>query len=134
MGPYIFVIATIVAVLPILFIFKITVERVKENPNLKEKALIQFFIWVAIIETVPILLIVFGMMNLESVPRMEELYMPGIIIILTAGFAALFIFLQRTFDVEEELKEFMNTSAMICLALANAIPLISIVALFLMMP
>ena len=106
----------------------------KDNPSLIQKAQIQFFLWVAIFEIIPIILIIYGMANIESVSRIEDLYMPGIIILLVSGFAALFIFLQRTFDVEEELKETMNMFAMISLAMTNAIPIISIVSLFLMMP
>lgn len=134
MSPYLFVMATIVSVIPILFIFKITVERMKDDPSLIQKAQIQFFLWVAILEIIPIILIIYGMANIESVSRIEELYMPGIIILLVSGFAALFIFLQRTFDVEEDLKETMNMFAMISLAMTNAIPIMSIVSLFLMMP
>src|SRR5690625_2736941 len=134
MSPYIFVIASLLAVLPTLFIFKITVERVKENPDHKNKVQIQFFLWVALAEIIPIILIIYGMSQITPVSRIEKLYMPGIIILLAAGFAALFIFLQRTFDVEKDLKDFMNTFAMVGLAMVNAIPLISIISLLMMMP
>lgn len=134
MSPYIFVLATILAIIPILIIFKVSMERIKENPKMREKAQIQFFIGVALSEVIPIILFVYGFSNISPVQTINELYLPGIIILLMMGFAAFFIFLQRMVDVEEDLKDVINIFAMIGLAITNAIPIVSIVALFTMMP
>lgn len=134
MNAYIFVLAAALAVFPILFVFKITLERIKENPQSREKAQTQFFIWVALSETIPIILIVFGFMNLAPATSITDLYIPGLIVIILMGFAALFIFLQRAVGVPEDSKEFVNTFAMVGFALVNAIPIIAIVSLFLMVP
>lgn len=132
MNPYIFVVATFLAVIPFVIIFKISVERMKENPEQFIKTQVYFFIWVAMIETIPIILIVFGMMNITPVQTMEELHTPGLIILLLMGFAIFFIFLQRTFDVTDDMKHSLHQFAIIAIGLVSAIPILSIVSLFMM--
>ncbi|WP_284138987.1 MULTISPECIES: hypothetical protein [unclassified Virgibacillus] len=134
MGPYLFVVAALLAVLPILFVFKISVERIKENPQQKERTQSFFFIGVAICEIIPIILIIFGMINMMTVSSIDELFIPGLILLFLMGFASFFIFLQRVFDVEEDVKGFMNTFAMVGIAMVNAVPIIAIVSLLMMMP
>ena len=80
------------------------------------------------------ILIVYGFTNLSPVAGIEELYVPGLIIILFTIVAAIFIFLQRAVDVTEEIKGVVATFSFIALAMTTAIPIISIVALFSMMP
>ncbi|WP_368653321.1 hypothetical protein AB4Y30_16745 [Ornithinibacillus sp. 4-3] len=132
MSPYIFVAATLLAALPILLIFKISIERIKENPEAVMKVQTQFFIWVALAEVIPLLLIIYGMMNLQSGNGIEALYVPAIIIFLTIGFATLFIILQRFFDVTEESKNLIQTFSFLGIAMANAIPFVCIIGLFMM--
>src|SRR5690625_5959092 len=134
LGPYIFVIATIVAIVPILIISKIAMGRIKENPERREKIYSQFFIGIALNESIPLILIVYGFANLSPVASIEELYAPGLIIILFTIVAAIFIFVQRAVDVTDEIKGVVATFSFIGLAMTTAILIISIVALFLMMP
>lgn len=136
MSAYIFVAAAALAVLPILFIFKICIEQVKDqdNPINGEKVQTKFFLWVALIEALPILLIVLGFMNQTTAASIEELYAPGLIVFVLMGFATLFIFLQKSIGVPKEQKEFINTFSMVGLAIANAIPIMSIVAIAMMVP
>lgn len=134
MGPYVFVIATILAITPILIIFKVMLGRLKENPEQSGKIQSQFFIGVALSETIPLILIVYGFMNLTTASSVEEIYAPGLIIILFTALAAFFIFIQRAVDVGEEIKPVVNSFALIALAMTTAIPIISIVALFSMIP
>lgn len=134
MSPYIFVIATVLAIIPILIIYKVTIERIKEDPTQVGKAQIQFFILVALSEVIPLILIAFGVANLVPVTNIEELYIPAIIIFFTVGFATLFIFLQRVFDVNEEIKGTVQSFVMISLGITSTIPLASAFFLFMMMP
>ncbi|HEX6593671.1 MAG TPA: hypothetical protein VF095_03670 [Bacillota bacterium] len=134
MIPYIFVGATFLAMIPFVVLFKISVERIKENPEQYAKTILSFFIWVALIEAIPILLIVFGMMNMAPVQTVEELYTPGLLILLLTGFAIFFVFLQRTFDIPDDLKQSVHQFALIAIGLVLAIPMLSIVSLFLMIP
>lgn len=91
LNAYVFVAAAALAVIPIIFFFKISMEKLKENPAERDKIQVNFFKWVAISETLPIVLIVFGFMNLTSASSIEQLYSPGLLVILLMGFAALFI-------------------------------------------
>lgn len=134
MSPYFFVLPTVIAILPILFIFKISVERLKEDPNNFQKAYVQFLIWTAIFEVIPILLIVFAFMKTEPVANISDLYMPGLIIILTSSFAAFFVFLQMKVDVVEDSKEVIQRLSFLAFMMMQAIPLVSIVGLLTMMP
>jgi F0F1-type ATP synthase membrane subunit c/vacuolar-type H+-ATPase subunit K len=134
LGPYIFVVAAILAVTPMLIIFKITMERIKEHPKQSAKAQTHFFIGVALSELIPIILIIYGFSNLTTVENIEELYAPGLIIILFTAVAAFFIFLQRVVGVTDDMKQFVHSFAMIALAMTTAIPMISIIALITMIP
>src|SRR5699024_1780531 len=131
---YYFVIATALAVLPIAFIFKISLERLIEDPSSIEKTQTKFFLWIAIVESLPILFVIFGFINAEPVQTMNELMMPGIIVFMLAAFGVIFILLQRLSRIPEEIKGTVNTFVAIGSALINSIPIISIVALLTMMP
>ncbi|GIO26909.1 hypothetical protein [Ornithinibacillus bavariensis] len=131
---FLFAAAAILAVLPILFLFKLNMEKIKENPSEIGSIQTKFFIGVAISEVIPIILIVFGMMNLTPVESLNELLVPGIIVIFALIFAPFFIFLQRFVGAPEESKQAITTFSMIGLALANAIPLISFISLIMLMP
>lgn len=109
-------------------------ERIKEDPAQRGKAQVHFLIGAALSEVIPIILIVYGLTNIAPVETIQELYTPGIIIILTIVIAAFFIFLQRTFDVEESHKEAVNTFAMTSMAITNAVPIVAIIALVNMIP
>lgn len=134
MSPYAFVVAAVLAVLPILILFKIMIERIKENPENIGKIQVQFFIGVALSEILPLILIVYGFANIETVASAEEIYLPIIITLLMVGFANFFIFLQRLVDVEEDMKNAIFTFSAISMALTSSIPIVSILALFTMMP
>ena len=131
---YLFASAAILACISILLIFKINIEKIKENPEEIAKVQTKFFIGVAVAETIPIILIILGMMDLSPASSMEELYIPGLIVILALIFAPFFIFLQKSVGVPEEAKQTVNSFSMIGIGMANAIPLVSLVCLIMMMP
>jgi F0F1-type ATP synthase membrane subunit c/vacuolar-type H+-ATPase subunit K len=131
---YLFAFAAILAVIPILLLFKMNIEKIKENPDVFASIQTKFFIGVAISEVIPLILLVFGMMDLSPAASMEELYLPGLIVILAMAFAPFFIVLQRSVGVPEEAKQAVNTFSFIGIAVANAIPLISLVCLIMMLP
>jgi F0F1-type ATP synthase membrane subunit c/vacuolar-type H+-ATPase subunit K len=131
---YYFAAAAILASLSILLIFKINIEKLKENPDNVGAIQTKFFIGVAIAELLPIIFIILGLVNLTTASSIEELYLPGIIVIFAMVFGPLFILLQRSVGVPEEAKQKVMTFSMIGMALANAIPFVSLVGLFMMMP
>ena len=130
MGVYIFVIAAALAVFGILMMYKKNVERLKEDPSQIGEAHRSFFIGTAVIEALPIVLLILGLVNLEPVP-MEDIYLPAIIIVLLAAFSVFFIFLQRAVGTDEESKQAVNNFSMIAIMMSNAIPIIALVFLFL---
>lgn len=134
MAAYFFMFATIIAVLAIAFIFKIYADKIKANPEAISQYQTRFFIWVALSEAFPILLVVLGMMNQEKVGEAGELMIPALIIIIFMAFSLFFIFLQTMVDVNEDLKEKFRTFAMIGVSLSMSIPIISCVGLLLMLP
>ncbi|MGJ9458156.1 hypothetical protein [Oceanobacillus sp. CF4.6] len=129
MSPYLFTAAAIIAVIGIIMVFKINMDKIKENPEQLEKVQTNFFIGVALCESIPIILIVFALINAEPVP-MEELYIPAAIVMMMMVFAAFFIFLQRNVDVAEDQKQRVNNFSLIALMLANAIPIVALVMMF----
>lgn len=131
---YYFVIATVLAVLPIAFIYKITLERLIDKPDSSDTLQMDFFKWVAIAEILPIIFAIIGFMNLEPVGTMNELIFPGLLVVVLMMFGIAFIVMQRFAGIPDDLKMIINTLTMIGVMLINSIPLISIVALFLMAP
>lgn len=134
MNAYFFVLATIIAILPLLFIFKVSIERIKEQPKKFQKIFTQFILWATIFEIIPIILIIYSLANVEPVAKTSDLYMPGIIVLLTAGFVAFFVFLQMKVDIVPEAKEMIQRFCLIAFMLMVAVPMMAIVGLFTMMP
>ncbi len=132
MGPFIYVLISAIAVFPALFVFKITMERIKSGEGSIEKAQMQFFLWIAIIEVIPIILFVYAFSSDETVASFEDLIVPGLLVLVFMGVNALFTLLQGKIDVPEELKGRIQTFSLIGLAMINAIPIMSIVGLIVM--
>lgn len=130
MGVYYFVAASLLAVIPILGVFKVVIGKIQENPAEYQQGMQRFILFTALIEVLPILLIILGFMRLEQVQSITELYLPAAIIIFSYIFAMIFISLQRMNDAEIDTRQFR----VIALALVGAIPIVSIVAIFLMLP
>ncbi len=124
-----FTAAAIIAVIGILIVFKVNLDKIKEDPEQVAKAQSNFFIGVAIIEILPLIMIVFALIHAVPLP-IEEIYIPAFIIIILMAFAMFFIFLQRKVDVEEDRKQAVNQFSIIAIALANAIPIIALVLMF----
>jgi len=130
MGAYYFVAATLIAVIPLLILFKVIIEKIRENPEKQAYFLTRFILGVALIESLPIVLVVLGFINLERVKDISELYLPGAIILLSLVFALIFISLQRINDAEVNTGQFR----ILALAFLSAIPMVSLISLMLMLP
>lgn len=128
--PYIFVGASVTAVIPIIILFKVFIERLRENPDNEGKLFIQYFIGIAIAEFIPIVLVVIGMVNVSPVADISELYFPGALIILVTGAAIFFVLLQQFGDLR------VNTMMyrIISMGLIGGIPIVSLVGLMTMIP
>lgn len=134
MSPYLFVIASALGVLPILIIFKISMERIKEEPKNARTAQLHFMLGATLSDIIPIIIIIYSFTNIAPVKEIDELYLPGIIILTLVGISAFFILLQRIVDVSEEIKPIVTSFTSISLALMASVPIISIVGLVMMIP
>jgi F0F1-type ATP synthase membrane subunit c/vacuolar-type H+-ATPase subunit K len=142
-----FVLATIIAVFGVLFSFNRMMGEVQKrvkigqtvNGESFQKEQTKFFISVAIVEAIPILLIVFGFMQIGLIE--EETYntlLPLLIIVGIIIFALIQILTLRRDLVTErnslstDMTNLINTHLMIGLAMVSAIPIVSIVAILTM--
>ncbi|GAB3065844.1 hypothetical protein [Virgibacillus ainsalahensis] len=134
MAAYLFAAAAVLAVIPILVVFKVNLQKIKEDPSKKEAVQTRFFIGVALSETIPIILIMLAFIQMNPVTSISELYIPGLIVIFMMAYGLFFINLQKRIDVPSEAKQYVQTFAAIAMALCNSIPIIALVGLFTMMP
>lgn len=134
MIPYVFLAATVISIVPILIIFKSSLEKIKLDPENRPQITVQFLIGVALSELIPIGLLIYGFTQASPVADMQELMLPGLIIILVTGVANFFIFLQKKVDMEEEVTPAVQLFSLISSSVVNAVPIVSIVALVTMLP
>src|SRR5690625_4976228 len=119
-----------------LIVFKVSIELIKDDPSPTtiQQATTQLFIGIFRSEVIPIILVIYGFANLVPADQMEDLFVPGLIILLLILISGLFVFMQRTFDVPAELKDQLNVFAVIGFAVTNTIPILTIVGLIMMIP
>jgi len=142
---WLFVIAAIIAALGILAAFKNLMlyvqEKIEANEELSMQSLQkkqgQFFIRVAMSESIPLLLIVFGFISMDS-SKEQNLFIPLLLILAVLIFVLLQIInIRRNVlgfgETTTELKNIVNTLCFLGGALMCAIPIIAIVALVIMM-
>ena len=144
-----FALASLIAVTAIVVSFKQLIgdvqNRLSESPELTQDMLRQeftrFFIKVAIVEALPILLIVLGFVQIggqEGTFTLMEV-LPSMVIVailLAVGIFNVFIARQDTISLgsfSTQTKTMINTVCMIGLSLISAIPIVSFVALLTMM-
>lgn len=131
---YIFVLAAVIAGLGIIRLFRSTLDDMLTNPESFQHYMTRFFTRVAMVEIIPILMLVLGF----AFPPSEELvmsdaYIPLTIIAIIIIFNVLYTFSQRSpaGTVEKELAQRIQTFIFVTIALANAIPFIAIVFILL---
>jgi Flp pilus assembly protein TadB len=142
---WLFVSATIIAVVGILLSFKKMMShfqtKMEEEKDIKgesfQKELTRFFIQVAIVESIPILLIIFGFMQIEVQDGPVNILFPLVIIIAVFLLALISVITIRRDilgfnNTSQDAINLVNTYVYIGLTLLSAFPIISIVALFTM--
>ncbi|GIN72095.1 hypothetical protein J14TS2_25700 [Bacillus sp. J14TS2] len=134
MSPYLFAIASIIAVLSIIITFKLHLDKLKEKPEKQAEIQTKFFIGIAISEVIPLILVFSGFATMQTVQAMSDLFAPFIIILFCILIGPTFVFLQTKVDVVEETKNVVMTFAMIGFALVVSIPIVSLIGLFVQMP
>lgn len=132
--PFIPALAAAIAVIGILTAFKKSLDQLKENPENVEKIQSKLFIGAAISESIPILLIVYGFINMDSVTTINELFVPIVIVVALMVFSIIYIFTQSRIDVDPDKKPIIRSFSFIGMGLVNAIPIIALIMLFMMAP
>src|SRR5699024_11051157 len=120
-------------------LFKLTLSKLVSNTEPVTKINSRFFITVAIIEIIPIILFVYGFANFETEARFEEVLVTSIILIFVLVTGYLFVFMQKKFTIESTNKESESASQiqvlpLIVIGLMSALPISSIVAMMMMLP
>ncbi|WP_226038155.1 hypothetical protein [Aquibacillus saliphilus] len=140
---WLFVLASTIAVLGILFSYKnlITIiQHRKEHEKLTTEAFQKlqstFFIRIALIEAFPILLIIFGFVQMENNPIVTaDAIFPLLIIMALLSYALINVVITRSDAITDsattEYKNFVNTLTIIGFATITGIPAISIISMFL---
>lgn len=131
---YVFVLAAAIAVFVNVINYKVSMDAIKEIPENKEKVQGRFFLILALSEIIPIILIIYGFTNLETVSALQDLYVPGLLVLVLIGFSALFIILQRIVGVPKDIKAFAKSFSNVALATTMSIPIIAIIAMVTMIP
>ncbi|HYK75136.1 MAG TPA: hypothetical protein VEV44_18730, partial [Pseudoneobacillus sp.] len=126
---WLFVIASVIAVIGILFSFKLMMSKVQTivegqglNMESIQKEQTRFFIKVAISEAVPILLLVYGFTLIGQLEERVNIFIPFIIIVGIFLFALTQILVTRRdvlgfHEVNSETKTFLNALIFIGIAL-----------------
>ena len=132
MNAYIFVAAAVFAVIPLLVILKVNINKLINDPEQIVKIQQHFFIGVALSKIVPVILLIFGIIKLTNGVDIRELYIPWLIILIVLGYALFFITSQKKLDVEDKTKIAINTLVTIARPLIFSIPLMAAFFLFMM--
>src|SRR5690625_1795551 len=98
MSMYYFTAAVAFSVIPISFIFKIYMDRLKENPNNQAEIQKNFFIWVFISEIIPIIFVVFGFLHMAPAETMGDLLLKGNITLVVISFVVFFVIIHLFVD------------------------------------
>ncbi|MDL4841768.1 hypothetical protein [Aquibacillus rhizosphaerae] len=139
---WLFAIATVIGVFGILMAFKNLMKKVGNKleqgqsvstDSIKQE-LTKFFIHVAFAESVPIILIVFAFIQMESVTEEISIIIPLVIILLVESIALINVWAARRdiIGYEKQSNQARNSINSLCfigIALLSAIPIISMVGL-----
>lgn len=128
MVAYYFVAATLIAVIPILVVFKITIERIRQNPDELKQLFQKFILSIAVIDMLPILFTILGFVHLEPGYDIADVVTPTLIVMVTYIVAVVFIFIQRINDIEIDTSAFRRMS----LSFITPFPLIALIGFWMM--
>ncbi|MBP3950845.1 hypothetical protein [Bacillus suaedae] len=141
---WLFVLATVIAVVGIGFVFRKMMSTLEEGIIEKQmvtaesfqKEQSKFFLKIALVEIIPILFVVLGFTQLATyeVATQTEIVLPLAIVIIIAFFGIWSIVISRrqllsNEDIPEQTKKLVNTSVFIGMAVINAFPIIAIVGI-----
>ncbi|NLP50190.1 F0F1 ATP synthase subunit C [Bacillus sp. RO1] len=127
---YLFVIAAVIASFGISMVLRFNMEKLVLEPENFAQIQTRFFIYVAVIEALPIILIVFGFMSLME--STVNVFIPITIVAVSVLVNFILNIIKKNALVSgaPELQEKLMTFFLIGNVLMTAIPLVAIVATF----
>ena len=130
-GLYYFVLASVIATFGVGFLVRNTIRKIFDDFGNRNAIQTKMFIYIAIIEAIPIILIIFGFLNIEN--STADLIIPIIIVAASTLLNILLIFstslpLANEINTSREIKEALSTTAYIGIALVMSFPIIFTVA------
>ncbi|AST91448.1 MULTISPECIES: hypothetical protein [Sutcliffiella] len=126
---YLFVIAAVIASFGITIVVRSTMDKVMETPEKLASLQSRLFIFVALIEVVPLILIVIGFMYLMDSTVNAILPLGVVILSVLVNFISLFVKKNELISHESHVQNSLNTLFMIGTVLMAAIPLVAVVAI-----
>lgn len=132
MAIYLFTGAAIFSILPLIFLFKIHVEKAQEEPNNFNQIQKQFFIRVSVSKIIPALLLILGIITMDEA-SVEQLVIPWLIILFSLVYGVYYIVSFKRLPLTGEPKLAVNTFVNLALPFIFSIPLMAALFLFLML-
>jgi len=132
LNAYIFVAAAILAVIPVLILVKVNVNKLIDDPEQFNYVQKRFFIGMALSKVIPAILLVVGIVNLTPVNDYSDLYLPWGIIVITVLYGIHFITAQKNINVGKQERLAINTLVSIARPMVLSIPLMAAIFLFMM--
>ncbi len=132
MNVYIFVAAALLAVLPVIFIFKNCVDSLKKDPQSMKHVQRRFFIGAALSKIVPAILLMYGIIKMTPVDSISKLFIPWAIIGASVIGSLAFIGSQKDPEGNDDVKTTVNTLVTITRPHIFTVPLMAAVFMFLM--
>lgn len=143
---WLFVLASIIAVTGIVISFKQLMRKIEssieEQSELSsrevKKEQSKFFIKVLMVESIPLVLIILGFMQIGTLTEpleQTEVILPFALVVITLGTGIVNIFLSRMrlladYQVAKPTENIINTITVLGIMLVGAIPIISLTAIF----
>lgn len=131
---YMFVAAALLSVIPVLVIFKVFLNRLKEDPYQMARVQKNFFIGVAMTKILPVILLILAIFRMPSGISMERLYVPWILIGVTMIGGFIYVSMQKGKhqNESEDARRTINTLVTITRPHLFTVPIMAIVFLYLM--
>lgn|GEM_PF-4653721 len=131
MNSYIFVVAAVVSIFSVYFVFKYLLKEVKQEKVTFEKTQKRFLIGMFLSKIVPLILIIFGIIKM-SYKELNQLYIPGILILIAMVIGLILIEKIKKDNKNDSKKVYINYLITFTRPLMLTLPLMSLAFLFLM--
>lgn len=132
LNAYIFVLAAVLAVVSIIVIFKINIDKVMKNPNQIATIQKNFFIGIALSKIIPVILLFYGIIKMTHISNISKLYIPWLIILGLVVYAFFYISSKNKLDVDQDTKLAISILVTIARPLTFSIPIMAAALLFMM--